>query len=358
VSSSISFPLRSALFGASAWVLAVCILAPGWAVVLFLLAPLVLVPLSLALITAADRNIRYPERWRIVLWIQLPAALLLIGAFALPAGAWAALLTVPWFLVTSSIALAGVVHLVLLVRAARSASKGQAFGADACMYIGMAYLASGGGWALLSRAGIRPLDFSDIIVLATAVHFHYAGFVLPLLVGLAGRALPGPMTRLAAVGVAIGVPLVAVGITLSALGARLPELLAAWFLSGVCLVVAVLQLRLAVRCTFWVPRWFFIGSGSALIVGMAFAASYALSSFFGTGWLDIADMLPLHGAVNAFGFALCGLLAFVFQVWPKSDRQARWLAGSPASILRTDCHQSGLRNDPTPLLTLLRNPAR
>jgi hypothetical protein len=50
-------------------------------------------------------------------------------------------------------------------------------------------------------------------VLLTAIHFHYAGFALPLLTGLAGRALGGRIARIASLGVIAGVPLVAFGIT-------------------------------------------------------------------------------------------------------------------------------------------------
>jgi hypothetical protein len=37
------------------------------------------------------------------------------------------------------------------------------------------------------RLGVRPLNCETIMVLLTAVHVHYAGFVSPLLTGLAGR---------------------------------------------------------------------------------------------------------------------------------------------------------------------------
>jgi outer membrane biosynthesis protein TonB len=37
----------------------------------------------------------------------------------------------------------------------------------------------------------RPLDFDPVIVLLTAVHFHYAGFLLPLCTALAAREVGG-----------------------------------------------------------------------------------------------------------------------------------------------------------------------
>lgn len=46
--------------------------------------------------------------------------------------------------------------------------------------------------------GYRPLDFAAVIVVLTAVHFHYAGFLLPIFTGLAVRRLPGTMSALRA----------------------------------------------------------------------------------------------------------------------------------------------------------------
>ena len=67
---------------------------------------------------------------------------------------------------------------------------------EVCLDAGLLYLAVGGTWTVIARAGLRPLGFPDLIVLLTAVHFHYAGFALLVLAGLvAGRSAaprPGP----------------------------------------------------------------------------------------------------------------------------------------------------------------------
>src|SRR5256885_1534113 len=71
------------------------------------------------------------------------------------------------------------------------------------------YWLVGAGWLALARFGLRPLGFSPEIVLATAVHFHFAGVLLPVLVlRSTGPRLVPP--------VLLGVPLVALGITLAA----------------------------------------------------------------------------------------------------------------------------------------------
>src|SRR5262249_30710618 len=152
--------------------------------------------------------------WQAAFWLQLPAALALAGSFTLPAGLAAAVLALPWLGFTGLIAWMGLVSLV---------SRGPRPVEGFRIYSGFGFLCVGGAWTVVSRYGARPLGFSDLIVLATAVHFHYAGFVLPLLTGLAGRLLRSRTAQHAAVGVVLGVPLVAVGITLSALDIRWVE---------------------------------------------------------------------------------------------------------------------------------------
>lgn len=56
------------------------------------------------------------------------------------------------------------------------------------------YIPVGAVALVLHVAGIS-LQFRPIIILLTVVHYHYAGFVLPLVTGLAGRVLSGPTER-------------------------------------------------------------------------------------------------------------------------------------------------------------------
>lgn len=295
----------SALLGFAAWTLFVALVRPGWAPTLFLFAPLTLVPLALGLLTATLGRAG-GRAWNAMLLLQPLAALLLVAAFALPVGPGAAAATLPWLLVTLLIALQGV-RKALPVKGRSAASLATA--------VGMMFLPIGGGWLILSRLGARPLGFSDIIVLATAVHFHYAGFVLPILVGQVARVLPGRLATLAACGVVAGVPLVAAGITLSAFDVRWPEWLAAWLLVASCFLTALLQLRGAMQAQHRAAAALLSVSSLALLGGMVLAAVYALGSYSGIAWLSIEDMLPYHGAVNAFGFALCGLLGWRLTLW-------------------------------------------
>src|SRR5262249_31700122 len=141
---------------------------------------------------------------QIIAALQLPAAMLLGGAFLLPQGFLAAALAVPWLALTGLIALIGL---------GRIWQHGHGPLHELCMDAGLVYVAVGGAWAVLDRLGTRPLGFESVIVLLTAIHFHYAGFVLPIVTGLAIREVGGRVAWGAGVGVIVGVPVVAAGIT-------------------------------------------------------------------------------------------------------------------------------------------------
>jgi hypothetical protein len=49
---------------------------------------------------------------------------------------------------------------------------------------------------------------------------------------------------------------------------------------------------------------------TSLVVGMTLVGVYTVGEFTGRYWLVILDMARFHGTVNAFGFALCGLLGW------------------------------------------------
>ncbi len=295
-----------AAVGFVVWLLCVTPLAPGWAEALLLLGPLAVIPLGLALAVFRGPDPGGPLL-RLAVVAQLPTALPLLGVPLLPVGPAAAILALPWVVFTVALAGAGCARL--------TASEGRSPEA-VCAAAALLFPVVGGGWLALSALGARPLAFSSEIVRATAIHFHYAGFALPLLAARAAAARPGLASRIVCVGVVIGVPLVALGITLSTFGVRLPEWLAAWFLASACLVLAVRQLGLALR-----PRraqLLQLTSGLSLAAGMALAALYAWGNYWGPVWLDIPLMVRTHGLLNALGFALPGLLA-----WNIADESVR-----------------------------------
>lgn len=267
-----------------------------WKLALFLLGPLALVPLGLRL--AGQGSV-----WGCVATLlQFPAALALLAAFLNERmSELEKLLPIPWLVVTGLVALEGT---------ARAYRRGIYPLADCCLNLGMIYLAVGGVWVLLFSWEMQPLGFSPLIAFLTAAHFHHAGFVLPVLASLAARDLKDRLSLAAAIGVVAFMPLVAAGITLSQLGHRDLEPIAAWLMSGATLLVGVQHLRLALRPGAVVPRLMLAVVGLTLFVTMPLAALYAWGRWTGIEIVDIPWMLPYHGAVNAIGFSLVGLLAW------------------------------------------------
>jgi hypothetical protein len=274
---------------------------------LLMLAPLVCVPLAIGLI-APDGHLLPARLYRLVVRAQPPAAMAAAGAFVLPSGVVAGLLGSIWLLFGSIVGLLGVVR--LLDRSLREVP-------ELCISVGLLLLPVGGFWLAMARFGVRPLSFGDTIVLLTAVHFHYAGFALLILAGLAGRRLRAgaPVARgtfrLIAAGMIAGVPLVALGITFS----RLLEILAVLLLVASVLALALLTLlAIAPLIARRAARALLAISALASVAPMLLAAGYASGGLVGVA-LTIPQMVVLHGAVNAFGLVLCGLLAWTLELW-------------------------------------------
>ncbi|MEO8085008.1 MAG: YndJ family transporter, partial [Ardenticatenales bacterium] len=150
----------------------------------------------------------------------------------------------------------------------------------------------------------------------TAIHFHFAGFILPVIAATIARAYPSRLANAAAITAVIGVPSTAVGITATQLGAPhvVEAVLALPMIAGALLVAAV-HLDLAFRAgrggTSTAPvnaRVLRAVVGVTLFATMALALDYALRS-----WLPWAPTIPQmamwHGIGNAFGVATCGLVA-------------------------------------------------
>jgi hypothetical protein len=274
---------------------------------LLALSPLVLVPLLLrATVDDVEQEGSLP--WRVAVLAQLPCAALVVVSFVQPPGEPAtAALCLPWAGVTGLMALHGLARW----RRRRSLVPAGALAIDA----GLCFPVVGAGWLLLSRLGETPMDFSPIIVLLTAVHFHYAGLVLPIVAGLCALELGGKATPIAAVGVLIGVPLVAAGITYS----PALEMVGALLTAGSAFAIGVAQIRCG-----WsrngIAAALFGLSGLSLMMAMCVAGIYAIGESMQRPWPSIADMIPMHGAINALGFGVLG--AWAWNLRPARDAQA------------------------------------
>jgi len=301
--------MKSAAFGAAAWVVSLSLVRPDLATAAILLAALVLVPLAMPLLLLPSPlagegpgvrgRLHHAAAMlcRIASLLQPWAAVLLLPAFVLPQGLTAGLLALPWTAVTVLLAACGVLRFV-----GRKQLAADTLAHDA----GLVMLLVGGTFTFMTRMGWQPLGFEPAIIRLTAVHFHYAGFVLPVLAGLAARETRGATSTFMVVGIVVGMPLVALGIIFS----RPLELAAVIGLTSACTLVAIRYFGLAARAPDAISFTLFSISAASLSAAMLFAPLYAWGRFTGSPWLQISDMLPSHGACNAFGFALCGLLAW------------------------------------------------
>ncbi|MEO7798037.1 MAG: YndJ family transporter [Opitutaceae bacterium] len=279
----------------------------AWGEALLLFAAGVLVPIVLDLLPD-KRDDALTARWlTFVRRLQFAAVLSLLFAYLLPPGIFASLAAVPW---------ACVLVILALVGGRRVLSRGLNPVSLLCRDLGLMYAAIGAVWLLSDRLGFRPLGFDPAIVLLTAVHFHYAGLLLPVLTGLALAAMePKRLFSFIGLGVIAGVPAVAIGITATQLrldprielGATL-----VMALSGLC--VAMLYLRLAMQAR-WPAgaRVLWLTAGLSLAAGMVLAVLYGVRYFFHPfPWVDLPWMRALHGSANALGFGLCGVLGWRF----------------------------------------------
>lgn len=238
--------------------------------------------------------------WRLEARSGPPATLAWLAGFLFaasvlvsPLAVWGAL---PWLLV--SIWRASAVALEV----ARSRPRELASWSRLAAHL---YLPVGGMWALFDQARFQPLGFAAVIVLLTGVHFHYAGFALPWLTSrLLARRQAGLGTKLSALGVMAGVPLVALGITSSQL--EMP----AWIETGAVTILAGSAFGISHGYLAWSgdvsrgARACFLIGGLALSLGMVLALLYGWRYQFPIDWVTIPAMYTLHGTLNSWGFCL------------------------------------------------------
>ena len=260
-------------------------------------AILICVPLALRAVGPGDSTGRL-----LVAGYPIGAAAGLL-AIALPSGVLSAAVALVWLAFTFLAALHG------LTRAFGAARRIE----ELSIAAGFMYLAVGGGWLVLWRLGIAVMDFGEHVPLLTAIHFHYAGFASPILVGFVGRELRTADTHLWPVFVG-GASLVIVGPALVALGiagVRTIEAPAAAILAIGTATVALLALAAVLRLVRGTPaRGLLAVSSAAAVVAMTLAFLYAVGNPLGLSAIALEDMVRWHGSFNALGYVFCGLLAW------------------------------------------------
>lgn len=278
---------RSAAIGAVAWT-AVAFTPIGWIEKLFLLAPLVCVPLALALLN--------PAPWMSAILQPFAAAAATASFFVAP-GYVAAGIAVPWAILT------GVVTLESLMRIRTWSFE------EVASLVASLLLPVGGFWLLASRAGFAPMGFGEPIAILTAVHFHFTAFLAPALAALAAEGRARKPAILSTAALFVGTPLLAVGFVVS----PLLKLLAVFLLVLALWGVATAQILALSRLKGRMSKTLLLLSSASLAAGMVVAGLYEIGFFTARGWLSIPQVARIHGPLNGLGFALGGLMAWTLE---------------------------------------------
>jgi hypothetical protein len=296
------------------------------------LAFLVVVPLCLRLLSTPRRDGTHSFWYRAVVYAQPVTAASAVGALFVGSGpaAGPALL---WFFFTVFVAVFGLWR--LLPRGFRPAE-------ELLLDAGALYLPVGGFWFLASRAGANPLGFGDIIVALTAVHFHYAGFVLPVLLGLTGRVLVrrSKTSRAfapAAYGVVFSPGLIGLGIAFS----PFLELVGVAVLVASVVTISLLALWRVVpeldRLAGTLVGFSYVSVVAVVALGFSYAyTSYGFTHTAGAerNLLDIPTMISTHGVLASLGFAVTGAAGWWIASRDGSARARIPEPGTPFSDLR------------------------
>lgn len=268
-----------------------------WVEMLVLLGAMIFVPIAMrqsgALSTRSERLAVILSSWALLLaYLQEPCIL-------------AALLALPWVLVS----------IWLLVNAFQKLLLSTMTLADKVQFAAYLYLPIGPLAAFSDRLDWAPLGFSPIIILLTAAHFHYAGFLLPwILANLLRQKKPSSWQRWVAWAVLLGIPAVAVGITLAQFGVD-PwlETLAATLMALGGLGVAFWHVGLAFESGRPMhQKSALLGLFLCLGTGMVLALLYGWRNYFplSLSFLSIPWMYALHGTMNTLGVGLFGILIY------------------------------------------------
>jgi hypothetical protein len=280
---------------------------------LFLFAPLVIVPLGMEL--QRIRSGASGVAFRLAQMLQPLGAVMAIVAMCLPPGKRAALFAMGWMFVCGLATLSGAVELLgeFASKRARVAWVQIAFA------VAKIDLAVGGAWLVASRLGLHPMGIQEPIGLLTAVHFHFAGFATAT---IAATTLHFAEQRGDAcwfrriVALVILMPyLVAVGFVT----APWLKMVAGIIFSCSVAALAAFLWKYTRAVEEKTARIFLRIAASVIFAGMALSAAYAITDFVGSEALPIPRMASTHGVINAVGFCMFGLLGWIVESEPEQS---------------------------------------
>jgi len=332
-----------ALVGAAAWAALALLARAGIARIgaielMFLFAPLVVVPLGMELARLLGSG-----GWidRAARRLQPPGAALAIAALWLPPGRTAGALAFGWMLVCGLAGFSGISGFFDPAKSKVSSSfvvptspktrekwatpfhlsTGSSTSRFA-VALAQLDLIVGGAWFVASRLGMHPMEIQEPIGLLTAVHFHFAGFATAMIAAATLRFAQNGRwersLRVLAPIVVIMPYVVAVGFVTSPTVKMGAGVLFSISVAGFAVVLRFC----AQRTDKTAARVLLQVAAVTVFAGMVLASVYAIADLRGSDLLPIPQMARTHGILNAVGFCMCGLLGWIVE-WETDDARKR-----------------------------------
>ena len=276
---------------------------------LWLLAPLVVVPMGLALLRPPRELVR---EFTLTRRLALPTALLVVAGILVDPGAVAAWLAAPWVTVT---VLALWVGLRWFAIAPSMRAK------TVVPVAGLVFLAGSAAALVAWQGQLRPAGSSDTMMALVAVHAAFAGFG----VAVAADRTRAAATRRRARSIAGAAGLASVAAAAVLMAGFLSDDRAVGLVGSVLLAVSLLALAL-VTLVYALRRERAAGASALLVVSsgsllfaLALAVQYAFARWNDSYTLSVTRMLELHGTVSGLGFVVGELLGWTLAAVPDDE---------------------------------------
>ncbi|MFV9833104.1 YndJ family protein [Bacillus stercoris] len=177
---------------------------------------------------------------------------------------------------------------------------------ETSVLFGLIYLAGGGFWFFAYADHLQIMQFAPLIILLTAVHFHYSAFLIPIFNGLLGRTIRKHRMLYSWITwvILLSPLLIALGITYS----KTLDVIAV----GIYMAAIYLHGFLVFTAAFGTKTGAFLIrlSSAVLMITIAFSMIYSFGVFRQEVTLTINQMIWIHGFVNAFGVILPALIGW------------------------------------------------
>ncbi|WP_163536412.1 YndJ family protein [Gracilibacillus sp. YIM 98692] len=264
---------------------------------IILFAVFVVVPLTLFRVMLSFEYIKEHVRFIKLLIYLLPiGAFALLFSFAMHPGITAGLFSIPWSLVTFTVAIKG---MALLKRSSTLSEVSKA--------IGFIYISISGIWLIAYQLSVPLLGFQGEIMLLTVNHFLYSGFVVPILFSYLYENVRSTLLSKTIVFIGTIAPIfIALGMTISPL---LEWLFVVLYVGALLSYSVLVMMHIIPTVTSWTKVLHLVSSG---IIGitMLLAMIYGYGEWTGNTTIPIQTMVLFHGWGNAILFSFLGVLAW------------------------------------------------